>query len=136
MSSANQTIDVGQLAGQLGARVTRLNDDLVDTLGLLMPAGSYRVALLRTLPYRVTIGTNNDYFAYDQIENEGEVDNFYGFPHHPKVPYYRADRRRIAFPRERSETLGVRRTRSRRTVRVRDPDVLGDLAQAGAHRAL
>lgn len=35
------------------------------------------------------LGSARDYFATEQVENEGGVDPFEGLPHHPKVPYYR-----------------------------------------------
>jgi hypothetical protein len=97
MNGANNTIKVGALAGKLAAGLDRLEPDVIDSLALLMPDGRYRALLLRLTPYRVTIGTNDDYFAYEQIENDG-VDLFYGFPHHPRVRYYRSERRRITPP--------------------------------------
>jgi len=102
MEGANDTIDVGALTQSLFKGVERLDDGLVDALALLMPASSYRVALLRLVPRPVRLGSANDYFTAEQIENQGGVDGFWGLPHHPKVPYYRAGDRDIAFDRGRT----------------------------------
>jgi hypothetical protein len=99
MEGANGTIDVGALTGRLAEGVEALDDDLVDALALLMPAASYRVALLQLRPRLIQLGTTDDYFVTEQVENEGDVDSFWGLPHHPKVPYYRAGERDFGIAR-------------------------------------
>lgn len=101
MEGANGTVDVGKLTARLEGGVERLDEILVNSLALLMPAGSYYVALIRLYPSTVRLGSSEDYFCAEQVENEGEVDPFWGVPHYPKVPYYRADRRNITFDRGR-----------------------------------
>ena len=89
LEGANGTVDVGALTARLEAGVTSLDDDLLDALALLMPVSAYRVALLRMVPQNVAPGSGRDYFAVEQVNNEGGVDSFWGLPHYPKVPYYR-----------------------------------------------
>src|ERR1700722_10915671 len=43
---ANGTIDVGRLTARLESGVERLDGSLVDDLALVMPAATYRVALI------------------------------------------------------------------------------------------
>jgi hypothetical protein len=93
---------VGELADRLAAGVEWLDDSLVDALARLMPASPYRVLLLRLQPRLVMPGSDDDYFVVEQIENEGDVVAFWGLPHHPKVPYYRAGQRDLRFDRGRT----------------------------------
>jgi hypothetical protein len=102
MEGANTTIAVGELADRLAAGVERLDDSLVDALARLMPASPYRVLLLRLQPRLVMPGSDDDYFVAEQVENEGDVVAFWGLPHHPKVPYYRAGQRDLRFDRGRT----------------------------------
>ncbi|WP_165188128.1 hypothetical protein [Caulobacter soli] len=95
LEGANATVDVADLSNKLAAGVSSLPNDLVDALSLLVPVGDYRVALLRLRPRLVSLGGGDDYFAVEQVENQGGVDSFWGLPHHPKVPYYRPDQRSI-----------------------------------------
>jgi hypothetical protein len=102
MEGANDTIDVGTLTDRLSKGIGMLDDGLVDTLALLMPTASYRVVLLQLRPRLVQLGSTDDYFAAEQIANQGGVDPFWGLPHHPRVPYYRAGQRDIVFDRGRT----------------------------------
>jgi hypothetical protein len=79
-------VDVGKLTTRLEVGIERLDGILVDSLALLMPAGSYQVALIRLYPSAVRLGSSEDYFFAEQVENEGGVDPFWGVPHCPKVP--------------------------------------------------
>ena len=101
MEGANNTVDVDKLTARLEAGIERLDGGLVDSLALLMPAGSYHVALIRLHPSTVKLGSREDYFFTEQVENEGGVDPFSGVPHDPKISYYRADQGSITFDRRR-----------------------------------
>jgi hypothetical protein len=92
LDGANMAVDVASLTGRLAAGVTALDNELVEALGLLMPVSEYRVALLRLWPDAVSLGSRSDYFAAEQVENEG-ISSFWGLPHYPKVPYYRPKER-------------------------------------------
>ena len=104
MEGANSTVDVGELTTRLGAGVDRLDGTLVDSLAHLMPVGYYYVALIRLYPSKVMLGSCDDYFFAEQVENEGGVDPFWGVPHYAKVPYYRAGQRSIIFDRGRLDS--------------------------------
>lgn len=93
MAGAHAGIEVGELTALLAEGVSSLSPTLVDTLAQLMPQSEYRVALLRIAPQQVHLGGPADYFAVEQVENEGGVDPFWGQPHNPKVPYYRVKER-------------------------------------------
>jgi hypothetical protein len=101
MEGADTTIAVGELADGLAAGIGRLDGGLVDALARLMPASPYCVLLLRLRPRLVLPGSDDDYFALEQVENEGDVVSFWGLPHHPKVPYYRSGQRDLSFDRGR-----------------------------------
>jgi hypothetical protein len=88
-------IGVGKLATRLAEGLEDLDDESVDKLVHLMPAGNYIVALFELKPDAVQLSGSNDYFAVEQVENVG-VDPFMGRPHDPKIPYYRiAGRSRV-----------------------------------------
>jgi hypothetical protein len=53
-----------------------------------LPGGNYRVSLLEVTPTLVTPGTEEDYFANEQVEL-WDKDAFWDLPHHPKTEYYR-----------------------------------------------
>lgn len=89
LDGANRTVDVRALTARLEAGVTSLDDKLLDALAVIMPVSAYRVALLRMVPQPVTLGSGADYFAVEQVDNQGGLDSFWGLPHYPKVPYYR-----------------------------------------------
>lgn len=93
MAGANAGVEVGELIALLAEGVSSLSPALIDTLAQLMPKAEYRVALLRIVPQQVHLGGAADYFAVEQVENEGGVDPFWGVPHNPKVPYYRVKAR-------------------------------------------
>jgi hypothetical protein len=107
MTGANAGIEVGELTGLLAEGIPSLSPGLVDTLAQLMPNSEYRVALLQATPQLIHLNGPLDYFAVDQVENEGGVDPFLGAPHDPKVPYYRIkDRSAVEVPTEdRSQSL-------------------------------
>lgn len=107
MSGANAGIEVGELTAALAEGVSSLSPTLVDTLAQLMPRSEYRVALLRIVPELVQLGGAADYFAVEQIENEGGVDPFSGLPHDPKVTYYRVKERSSAKVGAGAATGGV-----------------------------
>ncbi len=93
MEGAEAGIDVGELTTQLAVGLDCLPEEVVDTLAQLLPPSGYIVALLKLKPQLVQLHGDSDYFAVEQVENEGGLDYFWGLPHYPKVPYYRVDGR-------------------------------------------
>ncbi|WP_156390773.1 hypothetical protein [Caulobacter sp. Root487D2Y] len=89
MDGANRAVSVESLVENLSKGVNDLDDALIKTLAELMPVSRYEVCLFSFTPQLVTPGSSGDYFAVEQVENQGGVDGFWGLPHHPKVPYYR-----------------------------------------------
>lgn len=95
MDGANRAVSVESLVERLSKGVDDLDDALIKTLAELMPVSQYEVCLFTFTPQLTAPGSRGDYFAIEQVENQGGVDSFWGLPHYPKVPYYR--------PRERLE---------------------------------
>lgn len=95
MEGANSPVDVGELASKLEAGIEALSDDITDRVVEMMPDGRYEALLLRSHIHPVYLGEPGDYFVDEQRQNWGE-DGFWGLPHWPKVPYYRAGSRRIS----------------------------------------
>jgi hypothetical protein len=86
---ANKKIEVESLKEVLQEGVSELTTPLIGVLETILPKGSYEALLVRTLLQPAPLGTKSDYFANEQIDNSG-LDSFWGMPHHPKIPYYRA----------------------------------------------
>ncbi|WP_420471439.1 hypothetical protein [Brevundimonas sp. FT23042] len=107
LAGANAGIRVGKLTSILEQGVTSLSPELIDTLAQLMPNAEYRVALLRILPQQVQLGGPLDYFAAEQVENEGGIDPFWGLPHDPRVPYYRIKDRSAVAVRAKDNAGGL-----------------------------
>ena len=67
----------------------------MDKVSKIIPTGDYLILLLNIDPRSITIGEKNDYFANEQVELWG-IDGFWGFPHHPKIQYYRGVKKKIS----------------------------------------
>ena len=89
LDGANSKIEIEETATALRAGVASLADPLTAHIGVGLPDGEYLTCLLDTKVELVRPGEPNAYFAKEQIAVWG-VDGFWGLPHHPKVPYYRA----------------------------------------------
>jgi hypothetical protein len=104
LPGASSGIDVGELTDGLAQGLDSLRPEATDVLAALMPAGDYRILLLRLRPHLVLPGGAEDYFSNEQVENEVGADPFWGLPHHPKVPYYRIEGRSgMPLPSTRAE---------------------------------
>ncbi|MET9143984.1 hypothetical protein ACFUCQ_19055 [Streptomyces sp. NPDC057197] len=66
----------------------RIDEDLVDRFGALLPEGTYVPVLLSVEPRLVVPGREGDYFSDEQVATWG-VDRFWGLPEYPHTPYYR-----------------------------------------------
>jgi hypothetical protein len=89
LEGAHGSLTTGDLAETLADGLEQLNPDLIAAVGAQVPVGSYEVVLLEAIPHAVTLASKNDYFANEQVRSWG-IDAFWGLPHWPKVPYYRA----------------------------------------------
>lgn len=88
MEGTNKRIGPQELSDRLKEGVDNLDTELVETISALMPIGAYQVYLLEVTPKLVLPGSETDYFSHEQTELWG-IDPFWGFPHFPKIDYYR-----------------------------------------------
>lgn len=92
---ANQSVGGAAVAEALRGGLDRLDAAVVESVAAALPDGDYRVALLDARPQIVWPGDANDSFTHEQVGVWG-IDPFWGLPHHPRVPYYRTDQRRVS----------------------------------------
>lgn len=95
MDGANHKVEVSDLVDRLSRGLTPQDQTTIQTLSIMVPTGEYDVHFLELTPTAVDLGTANDYFVNEQQAVWG-VDGFWGLPHNPKVPYYRAGDRAIS----------------------------------------
>lgn len=94
LEGANQSISPAEISEQLRNGLQSLDSSLLDKIKLILPIGDYVVSLLNVQPKKVSLGTDNDYFANEQVKLWG-IDGFWGLPHYPKVEYYRSQTKNI-----------------------------------------
>lgn len=85
---SNRSISPNKVANELNEGINQLNQDVINTLGLIFPNGKYQVMLLEISPSLVFPGEKSDYFSHEQVELWG-IDGLSGVPHSPKTEYYR-----------------------------------------------
>lgn len=106
LGNAARGIDVGALTERLNAGLGQWDDDVIDPLAKLMPAKSYSVGLFSLCPRSVTPGSEDDYFAVEQKQNQFEIRG--DVPaHDPKIAYYRIGHRPITFNKSGSLSSGM-----------------------------
>jgi hypothetical protein len=91
LEGANGKVEIEETVAALRTGIASLADPAVDRLGSALPDGEYLTCLLDITVELVRPGRANDYFAQEQVTVWG-LNGFWGLPHHPKVPYYRAGR--------------------------------------------
>jgi hypothetical protein len=89
LDGANDKVEIEETTAALRTGVVSLSDPVVGRLASGLPEGEYLTCLLDVDVGLVRPGDPADYFAQEQIAVWG-LDGFWGLPHHPKVPYYRA----------------------------------------------
>ncbi|GAB6108264.1 hypothetical protein [Fusibacter bizertensis] len=94
MEGANRSISAKEITSELENGLAYLESDLLDKISLLIPNGKYYALLIEVNPRQIEIGSKDDYFSNEQIECWGE-DGFWGFPHHPKINYYRGNDQKL-----------------------------------------
>ena len=95
MDGANKKVEVSELVDLLARGLTSQDQTTIQTLAAMIPTGEYDAHFLELTPTAVELGTHNDYFVKEQQAVWG-IDGFWGMPHNPKVPYYRAGDRAIS----------------------------------------
>jgi hypothetical protein len=88
LEGANRSVSPSDLSNIFKEGLQNLDGLLVTQASKILPISNYRVSLLKITPRRVKLGTQNDYFASEQVELWG-VDEFSNLPHYPKIEYYR-----------------------------------------------
>lgn len=94
LEGANRSISPEEVVGLLNNGLEIIDKDTIDKISSIMPNGNYIINLIEISPKLVSIGMEDDYFSKEQAEELG-IDSFWGFPHHPKVRYYRGDTRSL-----------------------------------------
>jgi hypothetical protein len=87
-NGSNQGISPKEISMLFQKGITKLEDELLSKVSLILPSGEYKVLLNEVTPVIVELGTEIDYFSNEQIEVWG-IDPFWGLPHYPRVEYYR-----------------------------------------------
>ena len=88
LGGANRGIAADDLINAFRDGFQELDESLMNTASQILPTGAYWPGLLDMSPYKVKLGTQNDYFVNEQVKLWG-VDGFWNLPHYPKVEYYR-----------------------------------------------
>lgn len=76
------------LVDALGSGLTSVEPGFLNAISPIIPDGEYIVALLQTQPRLVTPGSDEDYFAHENVDQWGFVQPG-NVPHHTKTEYYR-----------------------------------------------
>jgi hypothetical protein len=92
---ANEKVEVAELVDRLASGLSPDDDVTTRALAAMVPIGRYDMHFVEFVPSIVELGTPNDYFVKEQQAVWG-LDGFWGLPHNPKVPYYRAGDRAIS----------------------------------------
>lgn len=87
-NGANMGISPKEISHTLEKGLTKLDNDFLSKVALILPNGEYDVSLQEVNPRFVELGTKQDYFSNEQVQVWG-MDKFWGLPHSPKIKYYR-----------------------------------------------
>jgi hypothetical protein len=95
MEGANKKIEVDDLVDRLAGGLAAKDHETTEQLSAMIPMGRYQVDFIELTPVAVQLGALSDYFLTEQQAVWG-LDGFWGLPHDPRVPYYRAGSRAIS----------------------------------------
>ncbi|MFD3444373.1 hypothetical protein ACFDTO_07225 [Microbacteriaceae bacterium 4G12] len=88
LEGATQTLDLPEVQTTLNAGLEHIDESVLAAFSQVIEPGTYLPMLLQIQPRLVAPGRAGDYFSEEQVATWG-VDNFWGLPQHPQVPYYR-----------------------------------------------
>lgn len=88
LGGGNQKVSPVEISERLREGITSFDQDLVETIGKVLPIGNYKIGLLKLSPKVVKLGSKDDYFANELYILQGP-EQPWGLPHYPKVEYYR-----------------------------------------------
>jgi hypothetical protein len=94
LEGANATLSMPELEERLNSGLDNVDDEILATASAMVPVGTYLPILLEVKPRLTLPGQKGDYFTEEQVATWG-VDDFWGLPETPRVPYYRTDTRPI-----------------------------------------
>jgi hypothetical protein len=83
-----EVADLGLTNELLNAGLARIDDEVLQVYGTVLPKSEYTVLLLEITPRLVEPGAPSDYFTHEQVTTWG-VDPAVGSPDDPGTPYYR-----------------------------------------------
>lgn len=83
-----EVADLGLANERLNAGLDRIDNDVLEVYGKVLPRSQYTVLLLEITPQLVELGSSSDYFNHEQVATWG-VDPAVGVPEDPGTPYYR-----------------------------------------------
>jgi len=95
LGGANKSVSPKEVTKELSTGLKGLDQGFLKKVSKIIPAGDYFISLLNIAPTLCTIGGENDYFANEQVKLWG-INGFWGFPHHPKIQYYRGETKKIS----------------------------------------
>jgi hypothetical protein len=83
-----EVADLGLTNELLNAGLARIDDEVLQVYGTVLPKSEYTVLLLEITPRLVEPGAPSDYFTHEQVTTWG-VDPAVGSLDDPGTPYYR-----------------------------------------------
>jgi hypothetical protein len=86
--SQPETADLALASERLSGTLERIDEDVLQVYGRVLPRSNYTVLLLEVTPQLVEPGSGSDYFTHEQVVTWG-VDPVVGVPEDPGTPYYR-----------------------------------------------
>jgi len=95
LDGATTSVEAENTAEALRSGVADLSNQVVNQIGKELPEDEYIVSLADTYLALVRPGEPDDFYVKEQTALFG-TDSFWGLPHDPRVPYYRAGHRRIS----------------------------------------
>ncbi|MTI49968.1 MAG: hypothetical protein FH761_19225 [Firmicutes bacterium] len=94
MNGANQSISPKKTINMLNNGLDIIKSKVLKEVMTIIPEDNYFVNLMEINPKLVTLNTETDYFSNEQVKVWG-IDGFWGFPHHPRISYYRGETKLI-----------------------------------------
>jgi hypothetical protein len=88
LEGSTQTLSLPEIQATLNTGLDHIDLSVLEAFSQVLEPGTYLPMLLQVQPRLVTPGRTGDYFSEEQVATWG-VNNFWGLPEHPQVPYYR-----------------------------------------------
>jgi hypothetical protein len=91
---ACETLSLAVVQDRLNVGLERIDSDVLDAFGALLPRAEYQPMLFDIQPRLIRPGDPGDYFGEEQQRTWG-LDSFWGLPQYPRTPYYRSYQARV-----------------------------------------